>query len=239
MDHRLRFDILPQPNSVTCGPTCLHAVYRYLGHELPLEQVINETQSLQEGGTLAVMLGCHALRRGFRATILTCNLHIFDPTWFGLHGEMCDPSAVIEKLRQQASAKKLPKLRLASEVYVEFLQLGGRIRMEDLNAGLLRRYLKQNIPMLTGLSATFLYRESREVVGSTAPNDVLGEPSGHFVVMCGYDKEKRSVLIADPWQPNPLSDDHIYVVDLDRVICSILLGIVTYDANLLVIERRS
>ncbi|MCA9038033.1 MAG: hypothetical protein KDA91_23070, partial [Planctomycetaceae bacterium] len=49
-------------------------------------------------------------------------------------------------------------------------------------------------------------------------------------------KEKRSVLIADPWHPNPLSANHLYSVDLDRVICSILLGIVTYDANLLVIR---
>ena len=51
MDHRLQFEILPQPSNTTCGPTCLHAVYRYLGDELPLPQVIEETQALQEGAT--------------------------------------------------------------------------------------------------------------------------------------------------------------------------------------------
>ena len=32
--------------------------------------------------TLAVLLGCHALRRGYEATIYTFNLQVFDPTWF-------------------------------------------------------------------------------------------------------------------------------------------------------------
>lgn len=238
MDHRLHFDILRQPNNTTCGPTCLHAVYRYLGLELPLNQVIEETQALSEGGTLAVMLGNDALRRGFDVSIDTFNLHVFDPTWFNTHGELRDRVAVISKLRQQSEAKKRPKLKLACDVYIDFLELGGRIRMEDLTASLLRRYLKQNIPMLTGLSATYLYREAREIGSSSAPDDVLGEPSGHFVVLCGYDREKRSVLVADPWQPNPLSTDNVYVVDLDRVICAILLGIVTYDANILIIKRK-
>ena len=35
---------------------------------------------------------------------------------------------------------------------------------------------------------------------------------------------------------NPMADGQKYEVSIDRVICSILLGIVTYDANLLIIE---
>jgi len=239
MDHRLHFEILPQPSNTTCGPTCLHAVYRYLGDELPLEQVIEETQALQEGGTLAVMLGCHALRRGFEVSIDTFNLQVFDPTWFNASGDTIDPDRMIAKLEQQAKLKARPKLVMACTAYVEFLRLGGKVRMEDLTSALLRRYLKQNIPLLTGLSATYLYREARETGSSGKPDDVKGEPSGHFVVLCGYDKEKRSVLVADPWEPNPLSSDHTYVVDLDRVICSILLGILTYDANLLIVRRAA
>ncbi|MCA9011190.1 MAG: C39 family peptidase [Planctomycetaceae bacterium] len=239
MDHRLHFEILPQPNNTTCGPTCLHAVYRYHGEELPLPQVIRETQVLQEGGTLAVMLGCDALRRGYDVSIDTFNLQVFDPTWFKPNGDMIDRSMLIDKLGQQAAAKHRSKLKLACHAYIELLQLGGRIRMEDLTPSLLRRYLKQDIPLLTGLSATYLYRESREISSTDSANDVLGEPSGHFVVLCGYDKEKRSVLVADPWELNPISSDHIYVIDMDRVICSILLGILTYDANLLIVRKKN
>lgn len=61
----LHLEILPQPDDTTCGPTCLHAVYSYFGDALDLSTVIGEVQTLEEGGTLAVLLGLHALRRGY------------------------------------------------------------------------------------------------------------------------------------------------------------------------------
>src|SRR6185369_13364802 len=73
---RLRLEILPQPDDITCGPTCLHAVYRYFGDVIGLDQVIEEVPQLETGGTLAVLLGCHALRRGYDATIYTYNLQV-------------------------------------------------------------------------------------------------------------------------------------------------------------------
>ncbi len=59
--------ILAQPDDSTCGPTALHAVYDSFGLELPLEQVIDEVHSLEDGGTLAVFLGQHAIENGFYA----------------------------------------------------------------------------------------------------------------------------------------------------------------------------
>lgn len=43
------------------------------------------------------------------------------------------------------------------------------------------------------------------------------------------------MLVADPLLANP-SRSNQYMVSIDRVMCAILLGIVTYDANLLIIE---
>ena len=80
---RLPVKILPQPDETTCGPTCLHAVYRYWEDEEPLTAVIERTGRLELGGTFAVFLACDALRKGYRATIYTYNLKVFDPTWFG------------------------------------------------------------------------------------------------------------------------------------------------------------
>ena len=233
MESRLSFDILPQPNDTTCGPTCLHAVYRYFGDSLPLEQVIQEVPALEQGGTLAVLLGCHALRRGYEATIYTYNLQVFDPTWFTLPSDK-----IADKLREQMQVKESLRLRQASGAYIDFLGLGGKIRMADLNAGLIRRYLLREVPVLTGLSSTFLYREPRTVGHSNQADDVLGVPAGHFVVLCGYEPHDRQVLVADPLFPNPFAEDHFYVVQLDRVVNAILLGILTYDANLLILRPR-
>jgi hypothetical protein len=234
MDSRLRLEISPQPDLFTCGPTCLHAVYRYYGDDISLEQVIQETPQLEEGGgTLAVLLGCHALRRGYDAEIFTFNLNVFDPTWF-------EPGArpLSECLRDQLEAKELPKLRMATPAYLEFLDLGGTLQMKDLSNELIREHLKSSIPILTGLSATYLYRDKREYGRESVPDDVRGYPAGHFVVLCGYDKAQRTVLVADPLLPNPFAPEHLYSVEMDRVKCAILLGIVTYDANLLIIKQR-
>lgn len=230
---QLRLEIQRQPDDTSCGFTCLHAVYRYYGDEIPLEQVIAETGHLEAGGTLGVFLGCHAVQRGYRCTIYTYNIQVFDPTWFG------DPAVDLsERLQAQRQVKADPHIQRVTDAYVEFLQSGGQVRFEDLTTGLIRRYLKRGRPLLTGLSATYLYRSAREFGPRDEPDDVRGYPVGHFVILRGYDPERREVLVADPLHPNPLSQTGHYSIGIDRVICAVLLGILTHDANLLIIEPR-
>jgi hypothetical protein len=193
--------------------------------------VIDQVQSLEGGGTLAVLLASHALRRGYDATLYTYNLQLFDPTWF-----RPDASPLAGRLRAQMAVKDSPRLHTATHAYLEFLSLGGTVRMEDLTSELIRRYLNRSIPILAGLSATYLYRDPREYGPLAEPDSVRGHPSGHFVVLCGYDRETRTVLLADPLMPNPLATEHLYELTIDRVINAILLGILTYDDNLLVIR---
>jgi hypothetical protein len=231
METQIELEMLPQPDVTTCGPTCLHAVYRFYGDPIPLRQVIAGVESLEGGGTLDVLLACHALRRGFQATLYTYNLEVFDPTWFRLLS-----TDLPSKLRLQAKAKKKKKLAVATKAYLEYLELGGRLKFKDLTTGLLRTYLKQGKPILCGLSATYLYRCAREFGHDLEYDDVRGFPTGHFVVLSGYDMVQRTVLVADPLLQNPMDRGHYYEVGIDRLICSILLGVLTYDANLLIIE---
>lgn len=226
----LPFPITAQPTEDTCGPTCLHAVYRYYGDDVPLEQVIAETRFLREGGTLDAFLAQHALRRGYKATIYCFNLSLFDPTWFVLPRRK-----IRKKLVEQLEVKTGPKLGIATKGYLEFLEQGGRIKMEDLTPNLLRRYLKRRTPILAGLSSTWLYRAPRELDDTTA-DDVRGHPAGHFVVLHGYDKRAREVWIADPYGNNPYTEELQYTVKIERLIAAVLLGVVTYDCNFLVIE---
>ncbi len=236
MSSRLQLDMLAQPDDFTCGPTCLHAVLRYLGATASLPEVIAATPRLENGGTLGVMLGTQAIQRGYRATIYTYNLRMFDPTWFA------EPRPdLVGKLRQQARHKHGARFRAATQAYSEFLQQGGRIKLEDLTRKLIRNYLKRGVPILTGLSATYLYRTAREFGPEDEYDDLRGEPSGHFVVLCGYDPETKDVLVADPMDPNPIAPDpgsgsRIYALNIDRLMSAILLGVLTYDANLLIIE---
>lgn len=231
MEERLNFIISAQPTETTCGPACLHSIYKYFGKDISLEDVIRDVRTLEQGGTLAVFLACHALRRGYSAIIYTYNLRVFDPTWF-----VSGPVDISGKLEQQMKAKDMPMLREATEGYLEFLSLGGQLRFTDLTTSLIRKYLKRSVPIITGLSSTYLYRSSREFGYEGDWDDIRGEPSGHFVVLCGYNREERSVMVGDPFRPNPYSNTLQYTINIDRVLCSILLGVLTHDANLLIIR---
>jgi hypothetical protein len=230
--HALDLEIQRQPDDASCGPTCLHAVYRYFGDHVALRDLIAEVRQIEGGGTLAVNLANHALRRGYRALILTYNLTVFDPSWF--EGKAPD---LAERLRAQARVKRDRKLAEATDAYLEFLRLGGELGMEDLTPALLRHWLERDRPILTGLSATFLYRTPREIgTDGLEEDDLRGVPTGHFVVLCGWDGEERTVCVADPLEDRPRFQEHIYWLPVERVINSVLLGVLTYDANLLLLE---
>jgi hypothetical protein len=224
-------EIEVQPDDASCGPTCLHAVYRHYGDSVPLTSLTEEVAYLPTGGTLAVLLACHALERGYSATIYSYNLQVFDPTWFAL-----DVDELERRLSARASAKRDAKLALVIQGYLRFLRMGGKIAHEELSEQLMARLLHEHGPLLTGLSATYLYGCPREIDGRY--DDITGEPAGHFVVLHHYDERTHSVDVADPLASNPTFPQPHYVVAARRLIASILLGIVTYDANLLLIEPR-
>ncbi|MGK0187688.1 MAG: hypothetical protein ACI9R3_003477 [Verrucomicrobiales bacterium] len=221
-----------QPTDDTCGPTCLKAIYGYYRHKVTLEEIIGEIPTLDNGGTLEVMLGLHALRAGFDAKIYTFNLRLFDPTWFE------NETLLTEKLAHQMMHRRSPKRKIAAKAYLEFLQLGGTIEMEDLTLRLFSQHLREEHPILCGLSATWLYRHMREHPETCDYDDLNGEPVGHFVVINGYDPLRKTFLVADPHEGNPQAASS-YEVPMARLITAILVGVLTYDSNLLVLSPKA
>lgn len=226
-------DLRPQPTDTSCGPTCLHGLYRFYGCECALDQIIREIESVPGGGTLGVFLANHALERGFNVYMVTYNLRVFDPTWFP-----AAPAELAAKLRASLPRRHKPKLRQSIQAYIRFCELGGVADMEVLSGALLRKHLRQNRPILAGLSSTFLYRDSRSNPATNIDDDLGGEAEGHFVLLTGYDREARTVQIADPYAENPIASQSRYAVPMDRLINAILLGVLTYDANLLIITPK-
>ena len=228
-----------QPDDETCGPTSLHAIYRYYNYNISHEQVISEVERSVSGGTLAPFLGKHALQHGFNSIIYINNLRLFDPTWF--EAQINPTAYLIEKLRKHRTYHHDEGLLQDSKAYEEYLLAGGTLGFPTLNRRLLRKFFKQNIPILTGLNATYLYKTERERFtdeGKSVFDDMQGTPCGHFVVLCGHESSERSVVVADPHRKNPISHDNYYEVPISRLINAILLGVYTFDANLLIIYPK-
>lgn len=224
-----RFD---QPDDVTCGPTCLAKVYRFYGYARDLEDVIAETPRNPDGGTMAVNLGISALKNGFRPTIYPFGLRIFDPSWWPLSRR-----ALIHKLEQRHAVVESKRQRRAVDAYIAYLNLGGRLLFREPAKRLLVTILRGGDPILTGLSATYLYGTKREF--EERYDDIRGEPAGHFVVVCGFYPKSDRFVVADPFTKVPLSKTGRYSVGAERLIASILLGDASYDAVLLVLGERA
>lgn len=233
----IEIKIHQQPTDSTCGPTSLHAVYSYYKDDISLKDVISQVEMTENGGTLAALLGVHALKRGYRCKIYPYNLHVFDPTWF--YPEKLSKPDMILKFEKQCEHVDRDDIRQSSLAYVDFLKAGGEMQFADLNVKLLSHYFKKNVPILTGLSATYLYHSAREFENENQAlvyDDIKGVPTGHFVVLYGYEKDTKNVVVADPLKSNPMYEDSYYRVNATHLINAVMLGVLTHDANILIIE---
>ena len=222
---------IEQPDDLTCGPTALLQMYRYYGENRRLEEVIRDTPRNPDGGTLAVYLALSALVEGWTPTLFSFNLDVFDPTW-----EDLPPEALVAKLEARQAEVEGARLHRVVGAYAELLRRGGRVRLVDLDRRLLVGLLVTGHPILAGLSATWLYRTAREL--AEEEDDVAGWPVGHFVVISGYQPADDRFLVVDPSRHIPAGRSGVYPVPSERLMGSILLGDVTFDGVLLVLDRE-
>ncbi|MCB9061294.1 MAG: C39 family peptidase [Halobacteriovoraceae bacterium] len=223
-----------QPDYTTCGPTSLHAVYSFYNDKIGLEQIVDDINQFdQGGGTLAVILGKHAIKRGYHATMFCFNIKVFDPSWFEKGNDF-----IRKCINKSIDTGKMSEKRLFTlKEYEEYLRFGGDLKFRDLSQELLKSVLDTKVPILTGLSSTWLYRDKREDPIKNEYDDILGSPAGHFVIIDGYENNGQ-FSICDPYQKNPINSTNHYLINGDRLINSILLGISSYDGNLLIIEKK-
>jgi hypothetical protein len=228
---KIHVDVSAQPDDESCGVTCLQAIYRYYGHPVAMDALKKEVVHWQTGGTVGVNLGRHALAHGFTAEIYTYNIKIFDPTWRQLAQE-----ELAAKLRLRRKKIRSSREKKIIGFYLEFLREGGKVRFDDLDENLIQRQFNVRRPVICGLSSTYLYQSMRELPDNQE-SDLLGHPVGHFVVVSGYDPGTREVKIHDPLRRTSISDTGTYSLPFQKFSNALMLGILTYDANLLVIGR--
>ena len=97
-----------RPHRAACGVPAF-------GFDLPLERILKEVTSLQEGGTLAVLLGIHALQHGLNARIHSYNLRVLDPTWEQLPRQEVR-RRIVEQMRHKRGQEAAHRLRGLREV---------------------------------------------------------------------------------------------------------------------------
>ena len=185
------------------------------------------------GGTVSIHLAVHALRRGYQATTWVSNVNYWDPTWFQKETDLA------AKIRARFAAKgwnESERHRTALGAVEEYLAHGGKYTWGDLSPERIANVLGQGLPILAGTNGVYLYQCMRET--ESGPNDITGDPYGHFIVVCGYRSSDNSVSVADPLMDNPAHGTNYYRASVHRLIGAIFLGAASDDANCLVIHPK-
>ncbi|MEZ4338044.1 MAG: C39 family peptidase [Sandaracinaceae bacterium] len=217
--------VLTQPDDVSCGPTSLTQVLAHHGEPRSFAEIEAHVERNPDGGTLGVHLGRAALELGYAVTLYSCNLRVLDPTWAPLSRR-----ELSAKLEARADTVRDGRLAHVARAYVDFLDDGGEVEFDDFDRDLLLRLLRQRQPVIAGLSATYLYGTPREDPMTNQPDDIGGEPAGHFVVIDGYHDRGDRFEVLDPYPHNPFATGNRYQVGARRLLNAILLGDVTYDS---------
>ena len=145
----------------------------YWGDDEPLATVIERMWRLEQGGTFAVFLGCDALAQG----LSRAHLHV-QP--LRVRSDVVHAAARRHRraARSRSARRRATRGQHATDGYLEFLERGGRLRFADLSQHLIRGILRCRLPIITGLSSTYLYRSAREFGRTDTPDDVRGIRSG-------------------------------------------------------------
>lgn len=242
--HRPQRRVLPvprivQPDDTSCGPTCLAQVLRFFGDRRPPAELRRRLRRNPDGGTLAVHLGRLALELGHHARLHPLGVRVFDPTWWAL-----DQATLRDRLARRAAGLADPEGRELAAAWLDYVDAGGHLAFHEPSPALLVRILDRGHPIICGLSATWLYRESRTIPETNVEDDVLGWPQGHFVTVVGHTGGGKHFHIVDPSPDAPVATGGAptassgqapgrYPLPADRLIHAILLGDITHDAVLL------
>lgn len=222
---RLPLSLVRQPDGTSCGPTALMALAASRGDVRPLDHWLTRVPREPNGGTFAATLAWVALQMGHSPILTTCNLEVFDPTWFPDTGKR-----LCRRLEQRL--KRLPpgRCRANGRAFLRYVKAGGRLQWKAPSDEDFIRALNRGQVILTGLSQTWLHQESREWDHDGRPDAIHGSPVGHFVLIHGHDPAKNTFLVADPLGGPGTRDRHRWIT-ATRLISSIFLGLSTHDTD--------
>lgn len=217
-----------QTEDNTCGLCCLRMVLNYHGKDVPLEDLQTIMPPRADIGLYDSHVGLLAMMMGFSSTIFTYNYQIFHPLWNHLSRDEIIQNLEVKKLESDAAP-----YALAIDSYINYLKAGGELLFYPLSKEMILAQFDLGLPLLAALDMGFLYDCAHF-------QDLYSDSrSTHFVVLHGFDPERNTFHVTDPWYNIPIPHKNgQYTLSADRVINAIFLAQDKHDAALVVIQKK-
>lgn len=221
-----------QRDDISCGISCLKMILDYHGCHASSDETVGLLKPDPCIGLYDSQLGMAALSLGYSVSIFTYNYRIFHPIWNHL-----DRLELLENLniqsrnltdsRRVGDARRLKAIRS----YIRFIESGGNLFFYPLSKEMILAHFDNHLPVIASLDLSFLY-------DCMAFEDEFDEyRATHFVALHGYDPERHTFEITDPWHSIPIPNENgHYHLDADRVINAVFLGECVHDSSIIIIE---
>lgn len=154
-------------------------------------------------GGLNQYVGSWALQNGFSVELHTSEFELLDLSWRELRRE----ELIVRIKRVKDSSRVVPALgdegtRLRLDAFLEFLELGGDLRVHPYLSSALIDSLLARAPLLASVAYSTLYgigRTRSTGLRESVPDDVQGTVCTHAVVVVGTTANDE-YLISDPYR---------------------------------------
>ncbi|MDE1848374.1 MAG: hypothetical protein KGH61_05525, partial [Candidatus Micrarchaeota archaeon] len=165
--------------SYDCGPACAKMMLSYYGIERSIAQIKKRVRVHGKIGTFSPQLGSFFIKNGFDVQIVTFNPFIFT------NRDRKGLSKVQLIKRFSELRKKLDKRdnKLACKYYIEYLRLGGRIRIRIPSKSDIEGEIRAGRPTIVPLTSKFLRWHKPRF-------------NSHFNVVTGIDR--KMIYVNDP-----------------------------------------
>lgn len=230
----MRLNILPQINHQLSGAETLRGIYAYYGEDISMDDLVVSTTRFSNRRLRPLALAIDALERGYAVTVHCCDTRIFDLSWMGLVS-----SELKEKLEYHKSKADSVHLTQTFDAYIQILEKGGTIDLSEINRAVIRKAVELKAPIIAAVSATHLFHSKREYLDSKdrpVLDDAKGKTAGHLVAVTAW--VGKEITLHDPYLANPITGKAKYKVYISRLMRSILLGVLSYDAQMVVITKK-
>lgn len=209
-----------------CGPMCLKNLYDYLGIQKTLKQIFKEMDVDEKTSTYLSQLARNLNLNKVETTIISSQSRVINYAWRNSTKE-----EIISKLKRCIVRSNRPHMITdwdKETLHILFyLQESGNLKITNITKELINNYIKQGKIIITCAETSWLWG-NRKIIGKTKFDDVLGDHSGHFVIITGIKDDKY--LINDPY---PLrKKDAINEISQDHLLTAVLI----WNAELIIIS---
>lgn len=193
MKIKLNVKSFKQESQEGCGAAALRSILDFFGKNMSEEEITKAAGGIQKDedhyGILAIHMAAMLHKMGYKVHSYTYDMGLFKPEW--AHAGREDLIKNLEPLKEDLTKnnKKTSESIVDSILYLLKSKQDIKIKIPDKEDIIL--FLKKGLPVLISVKAMLLEEDSK-----------INPDVGHYIVVNGYDEDKRTFSFADPFYGN-------------------------------------